>query len=154
MTTIISILFVISLPIFFLFVFYKIGDTIEKKHYASIKSREMATLNIPVVTGKKVAEDEKIIEAKLVSGSVVVSVDNFKRFMAGLINLVGGRVTVYESLMDRARREAILRMKEEAGSCDMIINTRLETMTISNTTNKSTGTVELLAYGTAIKLQR
>ena len=71
-----------------------------------------------------------------------------------MINLVGGRVTVYESLMDRARREAILRMKEEAGSCDMIINTRLETMTISNTSNKSTGTVELLAYGTAIKLQR
>jgi uncharacterized protein YbjQ (UPF0145 family) len=47
-----------------------------------------------------------------VSGSVVVSVDYFKRFLAGLRTLVGGRVTSYETLLDRARREAILRCKE------------------------------------------
>ena len=137
-----------------LFFFYYIGNTIEKNHYKDIKRREVATVNIPVITSKKLANDQPIEAAKLVSASVVISVDNFKKFMAGLINFVGGRVTVYETLMDRARREAILRMKEKARGSHMIINARIETMTISKSAAKSTGTVEILAYGTAVKFKR
>ena len=39
---------------------------------------------------------------------------NFKRFLANLRRLIGGRVKSYESILDRARREALLRMKTEA----------------------------------------
>ena len=137
-----------------LFAFYYIGSTIEKNHYKDIISREKATINIPLVTSKKVVDEEKIENAKLVAASVVISVDNFKRFLAAIVNLVGGKITAYESLMDRARREAMLRIKEKAIGSDMIINTRIETMTISKGASKSTGTVEILAYGTAIKLKK
>jgi uncharacterized protein YbjQ (UPF0145 family) len=87
----------------------------------------------------------------LVNGNVVISVDYFKRFVAGLRNLVGGRVTPYETLIDRARREAILRMKEEAKACGakMIVNVKYEMCSIYKGRRNKIGSVEALAYGTA-----
>ena len=81
---------------------------------------------------------------------MVVSVDYFKRFIAGLYLFFGGRVTSYEPLLDRARREAILRMKESCPEAAQIINLRVETSLISKGAKNKIGSVELLAYGTAI----
>ena len=69
----------------------------------------------------------------LVTGSTVISVDYFKRFLAALRNLFGGRVTAYESLLDRARRESLLRMKEQAAAlgASMVFNVKYETASIS-----------------------
>ena len=85
------------------------------------------------------------------SGNVVISVDYFKRFVAGLRNLVGGRITTYETLLDRARREAILRMKEQAHGLGgyIVFNVKLETASISKGRKNTVGSVEVLAYGTA-----
>jgi uncharacterized protein YbjQ (UPF0145 family) len=63
----------------------------------------------------------------------------------------------YETLIDRARREAILRMKEQARSADAIVNFRIETSSISKggrRRGKTVGTVEALAYGTAIRIKK
>jgi uncharacterized protein YbjQ (UPF0145 family) len=91
----------------------------------------------------------------LVTGSVVVSVDYFKRFLAGLRGLVGGEVKSYGTLLDRARREAVLRMKEEAirKGYDAIVNVRLETSRLASGRRDGKGTagVEMLAFGTAVK---
>jgi uncharacterized protein YbjQ (UPF0145 family) len=93
--------------------------------------------------------------ARLIVGSAVISVDYFKRFLAGLRALVGGRVKSYESLLDRARREALLRMKAEAPDADVVVNLRIETASISKgKRQKSIGTVEALAYGTALYLKK
>lgn len=81
----------------------------------------------------------------------MVSVDRFKQLLAVLRNFFGGEVNSYASLIDRARREAVLRMKEQEPDADMIINLKLETMSISKGGGKQTGTVEVLAYGTAIQ---
>ena len=67
-----------------------------------------------------------IENAELVTGSVVISVDYFKRFVSFLRDIFGGRVGAYESLIDRARREAILRMKENAKGADIILNLKLK----------------------------
>jgi len=85
----------------------------------------------------------------------VISVDYFKRFVAMLRLLVGGRLSTYEGLVDRARREALLRMREEAESlgASMALNVRIETSSISKGHRGdagSVGSVEALAYGTAI----
>ena len=91
----------------------------------------------------------------MVRGQVVVSVDYFKRFLAALRAIVGGRVKSYESLLDRSRREAILRMKEQAiqGGYDHVINVRLETSRLAGTRRNGKGTagLEVLAFGTALK---
>ena len=135
---------------------YVAGSISEKNHYKSIEEREKKTLQLPVVNMKKVEDvlgpGKKIASAELVSGSVVVSIDYFKRVLASLRNLVGGNVRSYETLVDRGRREAILRMKEAASSPDIIMNLRIETSTVGRSANQGTiGSIEVLAYGTAVR---
>jgi len=134
---------------------YWSGTIIERKHYKAIKAREQEFLKLPAVTFEKtLGEKANIEQARLVTGSVVISIDYFKRFLAGLRNLFGGEVTTYESLVDRARREAVLRMKEMAKGADIIINLRIETSSISRNANKSLGSIEALAYGTALTINK
>ncbi|CAM5220825.1 hypothetical protein ALON55S_03865 [Alishewanella longhuensis] len=93
---------------------------------------------------------QQIDKAELVCGSVVISIDYFKRLLAMLRSIVGGPVASYETLLDRARREALLRMKEQCTGAVQIINIRVETSSIHNAAGNGIGSVELLAYGTAI----
>ncbi|MEJ2143191.1 MAG: heavy metal-binding domain-containing protein [Gammaproteobacteria bacterium] len=132
---------------------YFFGRMAEKRHYKSILQREKKYQKLTVVASKFPPAFKNTHDTELVMGSVVVSVDYFKRFVASLRNLIGGRVRTYETLVDRARREAILRMKEEAArlGARMIFNIKLETASISkNQRNNNVGSVEVLAYGTAI----
>ncbi len=135
---------------------YLFGQYFERKHYRSILKRESDTLQLPLLTLKTVPEDIKRCNAELVAGNVVISVDYFKRFLAGLRAIVGGRVKSYESLVDRARREAILRMKEQAidKGAVVVTNVRIETSSISKGRRKTIGSIEVLAYGTAISPYR
>ena len=134
---------------------YFSGTWAEKKHYRSIQKREKLFLNLPAVTFRKIDEPCQVEQAQLVAGSAVISIDYFKRFLAGLRAIVGGRVKTYESLLDRARREAVLRMKQQASGADMIVNMRIETSSISQgKRQKSVGTIEALAYGTAISMKK
>jgi uncharacterized protein YbjQ (UPF0145 family) len=88
----------------------------------------------------------------MVTGNVVISVDYFKTVVAGLRNLVGGNINAYESLLDRARREAVLRMQEQAvlRGAEAVINLKFETARIAGNAGKGIGSVEVLAYGTAL----
>ncbi len=143
----------ISLIMFFILISlgYTSGRIIESRHYRSIETREREFLRLPVVTMKNVLDEHRdIARAQLVAGNAVISVDYFKRFLAGLRNVFGGRVSSYETLIDRARREAILRMKDEAKGADIILNLRIETASISKGAKRKVGSVEALAYGTAI----
>ncbi len=137
---------------------YGVGSFAERRHYKSIKAREEELVNLPVVTAAAGFFSDDILKAQLVSGSVVISIDYFKRLLAILRNIFGGRVTSYESLVDRARREAIIRMKEQAVSqgADIIVNLRLETSAIGNSANTKgqVGSVEAIAYGTALYLKK
>ena len=130
---------------------YFSGKSAEKRHYQSILAREREFVNLPAVTLKRTDDERPVAEANLVSGSVVISVDYFKRFVAGLRNFFGGRMGAYESLVDRARREAILRMKEQAKRADIILNMRLETSTMNDGAKNAVSSIEVIAYGTAIK---
>ncbi len=130
---------------------YFFGRLAEKRHYTSIQQREQDFINLPTTSGKHVMGEQTTIEKSyLVTGSVVVSVDYFKRILASLRAFFGGNVRSYETLVDRARREAVLRMKESCPDADQIINIRLETSSIYKGKGKQIGSVEVLAYGTAI----
>ncbi len=136
---------------------YIAGRSAEKKHYKKIVQREKEFLKLPAVTIKNAEDPSREIESsELVYGSVVISIDYFKRIYAGLINFFGGEVGAYETLLDRGRREAILRMKEMNPHADIISNLGIETTVIGNTSNSnkrqnSVGAIEVIAFGTAIK---
>lgn len=145
MTDLIIFLTLLALGYFF-------GRLAETRHYRSIIKREKALASIPAIASKIPSPDLQPQQTVLVTGSVVISVDYFKRFLSGLRNLVGGRVKSYETLVDRARREAILRMKNQAQvhGASLIFNVKLETSSISQGRREnSIGSVEVLAYGTA-----
>jgi uncharacterized protein YbjQ (UPF0145 family) len=134
---------------------YFVGRATENRHYKSILLREKASIRLPAITSNLLPQEDQIAKSFLVSGSCVISIDYFKRILAGLRNVIGGRVTSYETLIDRARREAILRMKYEAIGSHVIVNTRVETASIFSSTNQNgIGSIEVFAYGTAIKLKR
>ena len=129
-----------------------IGQSVEKRHYNSIRTRESALRNIPAIASKKLPAEFSSCSTQMVSGNVVISIDFFKKFVSGLRNIVGGRVSSYETLIDRARREAIIRMKEHAAAqgANYVFNVKMETSSISKGRRDSIGSVEVLAYGTAI----
>ena len=64
--------------------------------------------------------------------------------------VIGGPVKSHESLLDRARREAVLRLKERCAGAHEIVNLRLETSAISTSTSGGIGAIEVVAYGTAL----
>ncbi len=143
--------------LFLLALGYGAGTLAEKKHFAAIERREKELIKMAVITAEAKFADSRVQNALLVSGSAVISIDYFKRLSAVLRNIFGGRVKAYESLLDRARREAILRLKEAARKrgASMVINMRLETAAIGKNADrkKQLGSIEAIAYGTAIVLK-
>ena len=148
----------LGIPVLLLIGTYMIGSAVERIHYREIRIRESRSRRFPTVNFRTPPKSWHIVGAEMVAGNVVISIDYFKRFLAGLRMLVGGRVTSYESLLDRARREAILRMKEAAfeRGYNAVINVRIETSRLASSNRKGEGTagVEILAFGTAVKLAR
>jgi uncharacterized protein YbjQ (UPF0145 family) len=136
---------------------YTAGTISEKRHYRSIEQRERDTLKLPVTTFRKLPTTSRAIKgARLVTGNAVISLDYFKRILAGLRNIFGGEVGSYSSLVDRARREALLRMVESAASASVILNVRIETSAIGQSANNrnTVGSIEALAYGTAVYYEK
>lgn len=146
-----------ALIIFFVLmgVGYTVGTFAEKRHYRSIHAREQALLHLPAITTRTSHyTDAQIESADLVLGSTVISVDYFKQFVAVLRKIFGGTVRSYETLLDRARREAVLRMKEVAGDAVVIVNVRIEAAPIGKKARKgNVSCVEAVAYGTALYLK-
>ncbi|MCA1248812.1 YbjQ family protein [Massilia sp. MS-15] len=129
---------------------YVFGRAAESRHYRSIHAREKAQLQMPATSLKTLLRGADVARSELVTGSVVISIDYFKKAASALRSLVGGPVKSYETLLDRAKREAILRMKEGCPGADEIINIRLETMPLAGSQRGQVTSVEVLAYGTAI----
>ncbi|MEM7692271.1 MAG: heavy metal-binding domain-containing protein [Pseudomonadota bacterium] len=128
-----------------------VGQTLERRHYRSIEQREADLLLVPTTNSKKpLGALEGSIRSELVQGACVISVDYFKRIVAALRQLFGGNVRSYETLVDRARREAILRLKESCPDALQIINLRIETSSITKGSAQQVGAVEVHAYATAI----
>ncbi|MGF6148798.1 Domain of uncharacterised function (DUF74) [Kingella potus] len=146
------------LPLILLAAAAFIGRYNAKKHLADLAEREAALAHIALISVKHPPSD--FYEGELVYGSVVLSGDRFSRVIAFLRKIIGGHIGVYETLIERARREGILRMKEKAAAlgADTVYNVKLDTITLSPPTQPNNGgqagTVEILAYGTAGKTKR
>jgi len=133
-----------------LFICYMTGTIVEKRHYKKIKTRELILYKSPCISyGKSFLKDTKIKHSFLVSSSVVIGCDRFKSFLANLRNIFGGNVSSYESVLDRGRREAILRIREEAAekNANAVINLKLETTMLGSSQDPQ---VCVTAYGTAV----
>jgi len=133
------------------------GRIAERKHFASLARREQDIGSRFVVTDLKRFPGGAAGPATLVAGHACISSDYFKSFVASLRKLIGGELRSYESLMQRARREAVMRMLEEAHRLgyDAVCNVRLEGADIGGATLQRKGgvvSVSVHASGTAYRL--
>ena len=139
-----------TILLFFLLLGFVAGTLAEKRHYKTLIRREKLLSKIPAISVRTPPDFN--CEQFLVSGNIVIANDYFKLFVAGLKGLFGGQLNTYESLLDRGRREAILRMKEQAEKMNagLIVNVKLTTSNLGVAQNKASGSLEVYAYGTAL----
>ncbi len=134
------------------------GKLIEHFHRQDLAKRERRFRKLPALTTERIPAHWRVEDAALLTGNVVISLDYWKRFAAGIRQVFGGNVRSYETLFERARREAIVRLKEAAGArgCDAVIGLRLESAEIANMRGNGKGTagVELMAVGTGLRTRR
>jgi uncharacterized protein YbjQ (UPF0145 family) len=155
-----SIDFIINISVFLILLGlgYFVGSFRERRHFKDIERRE-AALSYMVKSDLQTIPENWIIEDRtLVVGCTVVALDYFKIVVSSLRNLFGGRILSLESLVERARREAVLRMLEEAQkiSANAVWNIRLETVTVGGSQSvkkQATSGVEIIAYGTALRVK-
>ena len=104
----------------------------------------MLVLTTPSIEGKSIKTYHGIV-----TGSTVRARHLGTDILATLKNLVGGELKSYSILLTAAREEAMERMIENATelNADAIINFRFQTSTIAP------GASEVIAYGTAVKLE-
>jgi uncharacterized protein YbjQ (UPF0145 family) len=122
------------------------GGRAERRHYEKIREEEKELLWLPT-RAESWPVSEGSSDAKLVTGSVVIANDRFKSAVASLKTIFGGRLMSYETLLDRARREAVIRMKKQASmwGAKEVVHLRVTSSLIDELG------VEVLAIGTAVK---
>ena len=136
-----------------LLIFGVIGWTVatwfERRHYKEMEEREAVLGDITLNTSKSINADSGD-DAMFLMGSVVISHDYFRTLIIFIKKLIGGNIGAYERLVHRARREAIIRLKEEAHmrGLNKIINIRFGSVLVGP---KFLTAIEMVAYGTGIK---
>lgn len=134
---------------------FGVGSFVERAHFRRLSKRERGVSGIFLTDLKRPSPGTEVTSLGMVFGEVVIASDYFKTFAASLRNIIGGQVRAYESLMERARREAILRMTESAQrlGANQVINVRLASSDIGSKKRRGTAVmVEIYAYGTAIRV--
>ncbi len=121
------------------------GRHAERKHLKELEAQEKRLAYIRLDSSRFKTSEHL---GQLVSSNVVISHDYFKYVIANIQNFFGGRLTSYESVVERARREAVVRLKLEAEKLGaaQIMGLRLSTTELG----MQGGMVEVFAYGTAI----
>ncbi len=130
-----------------------VGQIQERRHFNSLRLREQLTADMFVTQLKRfphaVASPSP---PSLVIGEVVIATDYLKSFQAKIRKIFGGRLGSYQTLLDRARREALLRVIEQAQDqgYNAVCNVRLETADLGgNTSRRRVAMVGMLVSGTA-----
>ena len=104
-----------------------------------------------LVTTSTHLEGYKIVEhLGVIRGIIVRSRNIFANIAGGLQTLVGGNISVYTNLCERTRQDAYDQLIEHAENkgANAIINMRYDANEIMQ------GVTEVLAYGTAVKVEK
>lgn len=132
------------------------GGFFERRHFRRLDRREKETAHVIVTQLKSFPGGvSPELVPKMFAAESVIACDYFKSFLSGIRKFFGGELRSYLSLLERARREAQVRLLEQAAAegYDTLCNLRLDTVDIGGATNprRRAVTVAILASGTAYK---
>ncbi|NOZ82928.1 MAG: YbjQ family protein [Euryarchaeota archaeon] len=103
-----------------------------------------------IVTTTEHVPGRKIVQVLgIVRGNTVRAKWFGKDILASIRNVIGGELKEYSEMLTEAREQAMQRMVEEARAlgADAVVNVRFATSQVVQ------GAAEILAYGTAVKLE-
>lgn len=126
------ILFYLGPPVVLFSLGYFVGGSREKRHFKELDERE-ARSNVVVSQVKSFPfATQAELPPKIVVAEVVIGSDYLKTFLAAFRNFFGGEVQSFQTLLTRSRREALLRLSEqaEAQGYNAICNVRFDTADI------------------------
>ena len=142
-------------PLLMLVFFFFVGGFVERRHLKSLKEREEKLEGIMVHQLKSLPPGWTVIgDPVLLAGSVVIANDYFKAFKSTLKKIIGGNLGEYERLLERGRREAIVRLKEKAlaQGCNVVWNIRMDTAMMQDK-RRNASSAEIIIYGTGMRVQ-
>ena len=135
------------------------GSWAEHRHFKSLNARE-ARMSPFVVTNSKlfygpIYPAGAPTAPTIVCAETVVASDYFKNFVSQFRKFFGGEMRSYNSLMDRARRETLMRLREQANQSgyNAICNVRLEPVSLGGFQKKASVMVCILGTATAYTSQ-
>ena len=146
----------LAIPLFLLFATWLTHHLINRSRRQYLSRQESYFRARLLQTNLKSFPAGKCTRPILVSGSAVIANNYFVSFVSGFKHIFGGELKGYTAMCSDARRLATIRMLQEAeaAGANAVVDIRFETSTILSADNqKQSGGVELLVYGTAIRLE-
>lgn len=139
--------------IFLLSLGFGAGKFTEKRHFKRLDEREYIYKGVLVTSLSSLPYADPGVDSTMVTGECVIATDYFKSFITKLKKIIGGELRAYLSLMDRARRESVIRLIEEAQDqgFDAVCNIRFVSADVGGSTSNRKGAamVAIIASGTA-----
>jgi len=129
---------------------WMVGWGWERYGLSKLAVRERDVSDIRVGAHRYRATDaDASMDSRLLEGSVVISHDLFRGFTIFFARILGGRISMYECLFERARREAIVRLKECARGegYTQVVNLKIVSTRINR---EGPATVGVLVFGTGL----
>lgn len=144
-----ELVLLIGLPLALLVGGFMVGRSREQAHFAELEARERALSHLVVHDLDDLESRDDVRAAVIVFGESVIASDYYKTFASQMRGIIGGEVRSLGSMLTRARRQAIVRMLEDAESrgAHSVINVRLETTDVGG---GGAPFSEVVAYGTAL----
>lgn len=150
MEFLIGLLFVV-VPLFVFGVV--IGRWVERSHFQSLEAHEQTRGDFMVTQLKSYPGSVRgQVSPTLICAEVVIASDYLKNFFASWRNIFGGEVRSYSRMTDRAKREALRRLIDQARALgyNAICNVRVESVEIGDRRKKGAQAMSsCLAYATA-----
>jgi uncharacterized protein YbjQ (UPF0145 family) len=132
------------------------GNRIARRHETLMAKRQQALGNIQISdTAVYLNPDLSAPTPMMLHSEVTLGIDHFRGFLGNLKNIFGGEVKSYQATLDRARREAILQIQEQAAAHghNAVANLRIAYVDVSGnaTMTKKASMVTIQASGTGYR---
>ncbi len=133
------------------------GRRAERRHFESLRRREAEHAGVLFTDAKRYyGKVDMSRGGKMVVAETVVASDYLKSFLARLRNIFGGEVRSFELMMQRARREALMKLAEQAAAegYNALCNVRIQFADVGGgTQGRAVPFAPILAYATAYRIQ-
>jgi uncharacterized protein YbjQ (UPF0145 family) len=149
---VVQVLASVAIPVLLILLGLIVGGANERLHFKSLRTREAIFHSVSMTDVRTfLGTPDPRRGAELVVAEVAIANDYLKSFLAGLKRILGGEMRSYRSLMERARREAILRLAEQATSRghNALCNVRFATADVGGMATKGAVMVVVMASATA-----